>query len=89
MAVFVRITNHGVGPELYDQIAKQLIPALQARPGFRYHFAYADGGGLVVNEIWDSRERQAEWFDAAVRPNLPPGAEPSVDVIDLHNAVGP
>jgi heme-degrading monooxygenase HmoA len=89
VAVFVRIKNTAVSLDLYDELAKQLVPALQSQPGFLYHFAYGENGALVVNEIWESREQQTAWFDGVVRPNLPPEADPQVDVIELHNLATP
>jgi hypothetical protein len=83
--VLVKVTNHGVGQAQYDDLAVHIVPALQQQPGFRFHFACAEGTELVVNEIWDSAEQQKAWFDGFVRPNLPPGATPNVEVTELYN----
>jgi heme-degrading monooxygenase HmoA len=89
VAVLVKITNHGIRKPAYDEIAKQLIPALQQQPGFRFHFSCAEGDELAVNEIWDSAEQQRAWFDSSVRPNLPSDHTPKVEVTELYSTAGP
>lgn len=84
MAVLVKITNPGITLATYDQIAVKLIPEMKKRAGFQAHFVYPQGDGFVVQEIWDAREQQADWFES-VRGNLPSDARPHIEVIELHN----
>ncbi len=84
MAVLVKISNPGITLETYDQIAARLIPEMKKRAGFHVHYVYPQGDGFVVHEIWDNREQQEDWFKS-VRPNLPPSAQPRIEVIELHN----
>ncbi|MDQ2908207.1 MAG: hypothetical protein M3R44_02530 [Candidatus Eremiobacteraeota bacterium] len=84
MAVLIKITNPGISLGMYDQISAKLIPEMKKRAGFQAHFVYPQGDGFVVNEIWDTRAQQEDWFDA-VRANLPSDARPKIEAIELHN----
>jgi heme-degrading monooxygenase HmoA len=71
----------------YDQVAAQLASQLKQTPGFMYHCAFATPDGLVVSEIWESKEQHDSWFDENVKPNVP--AEITIEEIDVHNIVTP
>lgn len=88
MAVLVRITNPGMSLQQYDQIAGKLIPELKKQAGFHSHLIYPQRDGLVVEEVWDTREQQENWFEL-VRANLPPDARPQMDFVELHNFASP
>ena len=87
MAVFFRHHAAGMDAATYDQASSQLIPRLKQQPGFMYHFAFATSDGMIVSEIWESKEQHDRWFDENVKPNVP--AEIDVEVIDVHNVVTP
>jgi hypothetical protein len=84
----VAVTTHlpSLPAAAYDQIAAQQRDALRAAPGFVAHAAYVSDRGVTVVETW---AQQADWqafFDANVRPQLPPGGpEPTVE--DVHNVI--
>jgi heme-degrading monooxygenase HmoA len=77
----------GMDTAAYDQAASQLIPQLKQQPGFVYHVAFAMPDGLMVSEIWESREQHDRWFDEFVKPNVP--GDITVEAIDVHNIVTP
>jgi hypothetical protein len=87
MAVLVRRTPVGMDMATYDQISPPLIESLQKQPGFVMHCAFAIPNGIMVNEIWESADQETKWFEATVRPNLPPDAEVKHEVVELHNLV--
>lgn len=85
MAVLVKITNRGGSLAMYDQVSSRLLPEVKRQAGFHIHVCYPIEDGFVVNEVWDSSEQHAAWFDGNVRPNLPPEAHPQIEVVELHN----
>ena len=87
MAVLFRHHSAGMDTAAYDQVASQLAPQLKQTPGFMYHCAFATPDGLVVSEIWESKEQHDSWFDENVKPNVP--AEITIEEIDVHNIVTP
>lgn len=89
MAVLVKITNRGASLAMYDQLAARLVPEVKRQAGFYLHYSYALDDGFAVNEVWDSREQHAAWFEGNVRPNMPPGADPQIEVVDLHSVAKP
>jgi len=87
VAVLYRHHARGMDVAAYDQASSQLIPRLKQQPGFMYHVAFAIPDGVMVSEIWESREQHDRWFEENVKPNVP--AEIDVEVIDVHNVVTP
>lgn len=87
MAMLFRHHAAGMDPAKYDQSSSELIPQLKQQPGFLYHVAYPTADGMIVSEIWESREEHDRWFDEYVKPNIP--AEIDVEAIDVHNVVTP
>ena len=63
------------------------LPKVKKQPGFLFHVSYEDGDGLVVAEVWETREQHDAWFDANVKPNVP--VEIKHEVIDLHSVHQP
>src|SRR5579871_6546111 len=63
--------------------------ALVDQPGFLFH---ADGpieGGWRVLEVWESEGQWRQWFDTAIKPNLPPGAREYTELARLAQVVHP
>jgi hypothetical protein len=85
MAVLVKILNRGMSLEGYDQVGVPLIAAIKQQAGFQFHLCYASDDGLVIHEVWDTADQQRAWFDAHIRPNIPPDADTQFEVIELHN----
>jgi len=63
----------GMPPEVYDQVAGTVAESQMGADGFVAHYGVVDGDGITVIEIWDSQAQHDKWFDATVRPLLPPG----------------
>jgi heme-degrading monooxygenase HmoA len=42
--------------------------------GFVSHYMFAEDGGVTVIEVWDSVGQHDAWYDAAIKPQLPPDA---------------
>ena len=87
MAVLVRNTPAGMDTATYDKISAGLIPSIKKQPGFLMHVAYVTPEGLVVGEVWETRQQHQKWFDENVKPNVP--TEIKQEVIELHNLVQP
>ena len=62
-------------------------PGLQSAKGFISHAGgpSPDGGWRVV-EVWESEDDGTAWFEANVRPNLPPDIVPNRQFFPLHTA---
>lgn len=71
----------------YDQVVGHIGPALSASPGFRLHSGRPDEAGWTVTEVWETEQEFRAFFDAHVKPNLPPGVEPRLR--PLHNLLLP
>ena len=71
---------------VYDQMAGEIAPHLKAASGFRSHACHAIDGGFVVTEVWDSAQHHRDFFEANVKPNLPPDGV-TVDVVELRNTI--
>jgi len=84
MAIVMTSTSQMTSGQ-YDQVIARLAPELAAAEGFIAHFARpgTDGGWTVI-EVWESEQQQAAWYDAKVRPHLPPGS-PEPGIRPLHN----
>jgi heme-degrading monooxygenase HmoA len=86
MPVIVTTRLEGVPPQAYDQTADHLADALRAADGFIAHAAAADEDGVTVTELWDDAGDWERFFDAHVKPNIPPDLPPAV-VVELRNAI--
>ena len=67
----------------YDAASPPLVAMLKNAPGFLFHASYEDAGGLVVAEVWETRQQHDAFFDANVQPNVP--FEITQEVIELHS----
>jgi hypothetical protein len=66
-----------------------MLGRLRRQPGL---VLYADGpfqAGWRIISVWSSRRAFQHFYDAAIRPNLPPGAPMRDAVSDLHRVVVP
>ena len=86
MAVLIR-NRPGMTPAQYDEIAPPLVEILKKQPGFIVHVSYEDTSGIVVSEVWETKEQHDSWFEAHVRPNVP--GEIAQEVIELHSVHTP
>lgn len=87
MAILYRHHAKGMDPATYDQASQHLLPRLKEQPGFLYHVAFGASEGMVVSEIWESREQHDRWFNEQVKPNIP--SQITVEEIEVHNIVTP
>ena len=85
MAVLVKITNRAASLAMYDQLSSRLLPEAKRQAGFQIHACYPLDDGFEVIEVWDTAEQHRAWYDGNVRPNIPPDAQPEIDVVELHN----
>lgn len=86
MPVIVTTRLQGMPPQAYDQTATQLAAALRTADGFIAHAATADHDGITVTELWDDAADWQRFFDAHVKPNVPPELPPPA-VVELRNAI--
>jgi hypothetical protein len=85
----IKMTSGAVlPPEAYNDVAASLAGPLSHADGFMFHTAERTPEGIQVTEVWASREQFQRFFDAAVRPNLPPGV-PEPTLTDLPNTIAP
>jgi heme-degrading monooxygenase HmoA len=73
--------------EVYVGMIGQLMPTMRASKGFISHSAGpSPSGGWRVVEAWESEEDSNAWFEANVKPNLPPDIVPNRTHYPLHTA---
>jgi heme-degrading monooxygenase HmoA len=73
--------------EIYGGMIGQMSPLMKGAEGFISHSGGpSPSGGWRVVEMWDSEENAQAWFDANVKPNLPPGIVPTRTYYPLHTA---
>ena len=73
--------------ETYGAMVGQLMPLMRASKGFISHAGGpSPSGGWRVVEIWESEEDGQSWFEANVKPNLPPDIVPNRTYHPLHTA---
>lgn len=73
--------------EMYGGMISQMRPSLEASKGFIAHTGGpSPSGGWRVVEVWESQEDADAWFEATVKPNLPPGVVPNRQYFPLHSA---
>ena len=86
MSVLIR-HHAAMSAAQYDESAPPLIEQLKKQPGLLVHVSYEGPDGLVVAEVWETKEQHDTWFDANVKPNVP--FEITQEVIDLHSVYTP
>ena len=71
--------------EIYGAMLEPMKPTMLAAPGFIAHSGgpSPSGNGWRVVEMWDSRAEADTWFEANVRPNLPPDIVPDRQYFEL------
>jgi heme-degrading monooxygenase HmoA len=86
MSTLKRHHAPGMSPEMYYQILNAARTSQTAAAGFVSHYGVADGDGITVIEVWDSRAQHDAWFNVAVKPQLPAGMpEPEFwEIIDSN-----
>ena len=89
MAVFMSADVAGMDQAMYEGMMSQFRPAIIASDGFILHLGQAIDGGWRVTEVWDSRGAWQNWYEGTVKPNLPPGIEPTISLQDVHTVVTP
>ncbi|RZL73428.1 MAG: hypothetical protein EOP32_36845 [Rhodococcus sp. (in: high G+C Gram-positive bacteria)] len=62
------------------------VDDLQSAKGFIAHYAFLEGDGLTVSEIWDTQADHDAFFDEHIRPKLPQEI-PSPAVFVVLNAI--
>ena len=73
--------------EVYSGMIAQMKPLMLSSNGFISHAAGpSPSGGWRVVEVWESEADSEAWFDANVKPNLPPGVVPDRQFSPLHTA---
>ena len=55
----------------YSAIADVTMGDLQSAKGFIAHYAFLEGDGLTVSELWDTQADHDAFFDEHIRPKLP------------------
>ena len=73
--------------EIYGGMIGQMTPGLRSAQGFIAHSGGpSPNGGWRVVEMWESEADGDAWFNANVKPNLPPGIVPDRQYFPLHTA---
>jgi heme-degrading monooxygenase HmoA len=62
----------GMPAEVYDHVNADVAQSQLGADGFVAHYGVVEDDGITVIEIWDSKAQHDAWFDATVRPQLPP-----------------
>ena len=70
MSVVVRHHAPGMTKDQYSAIADVTLSDLQSAKGFVAHYAFLEGDGLTVSEIWDTQADHDAFFDEHIKPKL-------------------
>jgi hypothetical protein len=85
MAVLMIAEIPNMTEEMYAGVSGQVRPALQSAEGFIAHVGGPDpSGAWRVIEVWESEEQAESWFEANVKPNLPPDVTPNRTYHPIH-----
>ncbi|PBC47386.1 hypothetical protein [Rhodococcus sp. ACPA1] len=71
MSVVVRHHAPGMTKDQYSAIAEVTLDDLQSAKGFIAHYAFLEGDGLTVSEIWDTQADHDAFFGEHIKPKLP------------------
>lgn len=87
MAVVMIAEVSGLTEDVYGGMISQLQSGLKGAKGFISHAGgpSPDGDWRVV-EMWESEADAQAWFEANVKPNLPPGVTPDRKYHEVHTA---
>jgi heme-degrading monooxygenase HmoA len=88
MSVVVRHHASGMTADQYSAVATPTTDALRNASGFIAHYAFAEGDGMTVSEIWESQADHDKFFDEVIRPKLPQEIPPPA-VFDVINTITP
>ena len=91
MAV-MRITDlPGMDLEMLEGMRQAgVLDRMASASGFLGHWSGRTGTGYRVVEVWDSRDAWQEWFDGTIKPNMPPGIQPTKPTfLDVETEVRP
>ena len=73
--------------DIYGGLIEQMKPLMRNANGFISHSGGpSPSGGWRVVEMWDSEADAQAWFDANVKPTLPPDIVPDRRYYPLHTA---
>jgi hypothetical protein len=87
MAVLMIAEVAGLTEDVYAGMVSGMTPGMRASKGFLSHAGGPSPlGGWRVVEVWETQEDSEAWFDANVKPNLPPGVTPDRKFHPLHTA---
>jgi hypothetical protein len=79
----------GMSREMVEGMTAQLAEPLKRSPGFIIHGNGPTPRGWQVVEFWNSREDSERWYEANVKPNLPPGMNPEMSHYEIENVIQP
>lgn len=86
MSVAIRHHAPGMTVDQYSAIADVTLDELQSAKGFVAHYAFLEGDGLTVSEIWDTQVDHDAFFDVHIKPKLPQEI-PTPAVFEVLNAI--
>jgi len=70
MSVVIRHHAPGMTADQYSAV-DVTVDDLQSAKGFIAHYAFLEGDGLTVSEIWDTQADHDAFFDEHIKPKLP------------------
>lgn len=85
MSVVIRHHAPGMTAEQYTTIAEATLDELESAKGFLAHYAFLEGDGLTVSEIWNTQDDHDTFFGDHIKPKLPQEI-PTPAVFEVLNA---
>jgi hypothetical protein len=87
MSVLMTAEQPNLDERTYCTMLEQLMPLMRAAKGFISHSGGpSPAGGTRIIEVWESKSDSQAFFEANLKPNLPPALVPSLKYEDLHAA---
>ena len=90
MAIAVRLEFPGSTLQQYDEVIKRMgfKPKGPGAPGGIFHWVAKTDNGIVVTDVWESREQFERFSEEQIRPHTAavgvPGP-PKITFFEVHN----
>ena len=87
MAVAVVMDFNGATLEQYDQVISKmhLTPGGQGPPGALFHWCAATGSGILVTDVWQTREQYDAFAQSQIGPTTAEVGLPGPPDITFHD----
>ena len=87
MPILMTAEITGFTQAMADAMNAKIGERMKTAQGFVIHANGPIENGWRVTEIWESADHFNRWYEATIRPNLPPGVQPQITTQDLYDVI--